>query len=139
MNALFAVKDAMDKNVSYKALIAEKEHLDANIADALNKIQSYREETTEWSEIDNVTTRIAKMRDWVSNLENNKNPEDIPHDTIMSIQNSIETAREYRDIVIRDLERKVHFLGEYHLLDNYKKDIAHVKKALWDNYGINVK
>jgi hypothetical protein len=38
MNALFAVKDAMDKNVSYKALIAEKEHLDANIADALNKI-----------------------------------------------------------------------------------------------------
>ncbi len=138
MNAMFSAKDAMDQRDSYKSLMAEKEHLDAAISEMLDKIQSYREGTTEWSEIDKINTRISEMNEVLTQLKDTKNPEDIPHDTVLSIQNSIETAREYRGIVIRDLERKVSFLGENNYLNQYRNDLVRVKKVLWNNFGIDV-
>lgn len=138
MNAMFSAKDAIDQRDSYKSLMAEKEHLDSAISEMLDKIQSYREGTTEWSEIDKINTRISEMNEVLTQIKDTKNPEDIPHDTVLSIQNSIETAREYRGIVIRDLERKVSFLGENNYLNEYRNELVRVKKVLWNNFGIDV-
>jgi Na+/phosphate symporter len=138
MSTLSSISGEHYDSESYESLMAEKEHLDAAIANMLNKIQEYREQSAEWSEMDKVNARISEMRDKIIRLLNDEESEGLDSEKVTSIQNDIKAARNYKLILIKTLEYKASLTGENNYLAFYRKELARVTHKLWAEFGIEV-